>query len=71
MQEGESAILVPTHSPESLASAIQKIITDDSRKNQLIENGLRNVKERFDQRNQLEEIVKLYNLLLKPAAGGG
>ena len=64
MQDGESAILVPTHSPENLASAIQKIITDDALKNQLIENGLKNVKERFDQRNQLGEIVELYRLLL-------
>ncbi len=70
MQDGESALLVPTHSPESLTSAIQKIITDDALKNQLIENGLRNVKERFDQRNQLDEIVELYNSLLTPADGG-
>jgi len=71
MQDGESALLVPTHSPENLASAIQKIITDDTLKSQLIENGLRNVKERFDQKNQLDEIVELYESLLKPATGGG
>ena len=71
MQDGESAFLVPTHSPENLASAIKKVITDGALKNQLIENGFRNVKERFDQRNQLDKIVELYESLLSPAAGGG
>ena len=65
MQDGESALLVPPNSPEELSSAIQKVINDAALKNQLKENGLRNVKERFDQKNQLDEIVELYDLLLK------
>ncbi|MCK5853119.1 glycosyltransferase family 4 protein [bacterium] len=70
MQDGESALLVPPNSPEELSSAMQKTINDTALRNRLIENGFRNVKERFDQRNQLDEIVELYNLLLTPADGG-
>jgi len=71
MQNCVSALLVSAHSPEEISSALKIILTDASLRDRLIENGLKNVKERFDQRNQLDEIVKLYNLLLKPAAGEG
>ena len=64
MHDGESAILVPPNSPEEISTAIQKILGDESLRTRLTENGLKNVRERFDQKNQLNEIVKLYNSLL-------
>jgi len=64
MQDGESAILVSPNSPEEISTAIQKILGDESLRIRLTENGLKNVKERFDQKHQLNEIVNLYNSLL-------
>jgi len=64
MQDGESAILVPPNSPEEISTAIQKILGDESLRIRLTENGLKNVRERFDQKNQLNEIVDLYDSLL-------
>ena len=67
MQDGESAILVPPNSPEEISTAIQKILGDESLRIRLTENGLKNVRERFDQKNQLNEIVDLYDSLLSRA----
>ena len=64
MQDGISALLVPTRSPEEIASAILKIIEDEQLKKTLIENGNKNVGERFNQKDQLNQITELYNKLL-------
>ena len=64
MQDGISALLVPTRSPEKTALAIQQIIDDEQLRRNLIESGMKNVRERFNQKDQLNQITELYNKLL-------
>ncbi len=60
---GFSALLVPPQSPTQLADAFIKLIDSETFRKELRIKGLENVRQRFNQQNQCNEIVEFYKSL--------
>jgi glycosyltransferase involved in cell wall biosynthesis len=63
----DAAVFVSPHSPAELSRALSNLISDTDHRNRLAIAGRQRVREKFDQRNQLDEIVELYGKLLDEA----
>ncbi len=59
---GDGAVFVDPDSPEQMAEAINKIVTDDNLRTHLIERGTKN-KERFSAANLAQQMMIIYREL--------
>jgi len=57
---GNAAFIVDPYKPEEITSGIEKLLTNDSLRNDLIEKGLAQAKK-FSWRNMAENVLNLYN----------
>ncbi len=62
IRNGKSGILVPKENAEELAAAIKRLYMDEELRNSLVKEAEKEVKERFNIKNQVE---KFYEFLLK------
>ena len=65
MREGETALLVEPHDPEALAAALRLLLNDPALRSRLADKAGERVHACFDQRTQLDEIMRLYAACLK------
>ncbi len=64
MSSEETALLVPPHSPAELAAALVRLINDAGLCRSMAKKAGHTVRERFDQKDQLNAIIALYHRLL-------
>jgi len=65
MVDGETAVLVPPHSPVELAHALAALVADPERRATLAACGYDRVHRLFDLRTQLDETVRFYRRMIE------
>jgi glycosyltransferase involved in cell wall biosynthesis len=60
IRDGDNALVVPFCNAEAILQAYQRILSDDSLKNQLIMNGQRDVQRLFPVQRMINELAVLY-----------
>ena len=60
VQDGRTGLLVPPKDPDRLADAVQRVLTDASLRSRLIPAARRRVKQHFDNRVLIEELLAIY-----------
>ena len=64
VRDGATGLLVPDASPEALAAALERLLTDDALHARMSTAGQRLIAERFDARSNLDRLAARYEALL-------
>ena len=68
VNEGGTGLMVPPNDPDALASAMQKVLSDDELRRTMGENGRRRVEQSFAIEPQAEKYWELFERLCKKTA---
>jgi glycosyltransferase involved in cell wall biosynthesis len=71
VRDGETALLVPPGDARALATALERVLTDEALAASLAEAGRTRVAPRFDAATQADETMRLYDAVLGRASAGG
>lgn len=65
INDGENGFLVEKDDWQGAAEKVTELAKDENKRNKIIENGLKTIKERFDARRVSKECEELYGVLVK------
>jgi len=61
LEDGKTALLIPPRSPEAIADAVKRLMTESALANSVASEGQRLVRERYSWRKHAEEMLALFH----------